>query len=55
MNDSYKTAIFGQVMHKESPKNQTAIPSKVPGPWLHIQPSDPTHFRLTATVIVRKY
>lgn len=28
MNHIYKIAILGQVMHEESPKNQTAIPSK---------------------------
>lgn len=28
--------------HEESPKNQTAIPSQVPGPWLQTQSSAPT-------------
>lgn len=47
-NDIYNIAIYGQMRLEETPKDQTAIPSEVPGPQLKTQPSAPTHVRSLA-------
>lgn len=39
---------MGKMRLEETPKDQTAIRSEVPGPQLKMQPSAPTHFRSLA-------